>query len=49
MELFEGFADNWGNKTSNDTQKLLGRPARGYRQFAAEFKDAFSGAATSQA
>lgn len=45
IELFEGFADNWGNKTSDDTQRILGRPARGYRQFVADFKDAFSGAA----
>ena len=41
MELFEGFADNWGNKTSDDTQEILGRPARGYRQFVADFKGAF--------
>lgn len=45
MELFEGFADNWGNKTSDDTHKILGRPARGYRQFVADFKGAFVGAA----
>ena len=45
MELFEGFADNWGNKTSDDTQKILGRPARGHRQFVADFKDAYAGAA----
>jgi uncharacterized protein YbjT (DUF2867 family) len=43
MELFEGFASNWGNNTSNDTQKILGRPARGYRQFIADFKGAFAG------
>lgn len=47
MELFEGFAGNWGNKTSNDTQKILGRPARGYRQFIADFKGAFAGGAPS--
>ena len=41
MELFEGFAENWGNKTSDDTQTILGRPARGYRQFVADFKGAF--------
>jgi uncharacterized protein YbjT (DUF2867 family) len=44
MELFEGFADNWGNKTSGDTEEILGRPARGYRQFIDDFKDAFMGA-----
>ena len=49
MELFEGFADNWGNKTSNDTQKILGRPARGYRQFVADFKGAFAGTAPNRA
>jgi uncharacterized protein YbjT (DUF2867 family) len=43
MELFEGFADNWGNKTSDDVQKLLGRPARGKREFVADFKQAFAG------
>jgi uncharacterized protein YbjT (DUF2867 family) len=47
MELFEGFADNWGDKTSGDTQTILGRPARGHRQFVADFKDAFAGAAVS--
>ena len=47
MELFEGFASNWGNKTSNDTQEILGRPARGYRQFIADFRGAFAGAAPS--
>jgi uncharacterized protein YbjT (DUF2867 family) len=41
MELFEGFADNWGNKTSDDTRTILGRSARGYRQFVADFKGAF--------
>jgi len=45
MELFEGFADNWGNKTSDDTRKILGRPARGYREFVADFRGAFAGAA----
>lgn len=44
MELFEGFADNWGNKTSDDTERLLGRPARGYRDFVADFKGAFAAA-----
>jgi uncharacterized protein YbjT (DUF2867 family) len=42
MELFEGFADNWGNKTSSDTEKLLGRPARGLRGFVADFKAYFA-------
>jgi uncharacterized protein YbjT (DUF2867 family) len=45
MELFEGFAENWGDKTSDDTQRILGRPARGYHQFVADFNEAFSGAA----
>jgi len=45
MELFEGFADNWGDKTSDDIQKLLGRPARSQREFVADFKGAFAGAA----
>jgi uncharacterized protein YbjT (DUF2867 family) len=45
MELFEGFADNWGNKISDDTQKILGRPARSYREFVADFKNAFTGVA----
>jgi uncharacterized protein YbjT (DUF2867 family) len=49
MELFEGFADNWGDKTSTDTQTLLGRPARSYRDFVADFKDAFAGASFSHA
>jgi hypothetical protein len=43
MELFEGFAENWGNKTSNDVQKVLGRPARGLREFVADDKAAFAG------
>lgn len=43
MELFEGFAENWGDKTSPDIQKLLGRPARGLREFVADFKGAFLG------
>lgn len=43
MELFEGFAGNWGDKTSNDTQRILGRPGRGYRQFVADFSGAFAG------
>jgi uncharacterized protein YbjT (DUF2867 family) len=45
MELFEGFADNWGDKTSRDIQKLLGRPARSLRDFVADFKGAFVGVA----
>ena len=45
MELFEGFAENWGDKTSPDIQKLLGRPARGLREFVADFKGAFLGKA----
>jgi uncharacterized protein YbjT (DUF2867 family) len=43
MELFEGFADNWGNKTSPDTNSLLGRPARSHRQFCADCGSAFAG------
>ena len=49
MELFEGFADNWGDKTLNDTQKILGRPPRGYRQFVADYKDAFAAAPAGRA
>jgi uncharacterized protein YbjT (DUF2867 family) len=45
MELFEGFSDNWGDKTSPDIQKLLGRPARSLRDFVADFKGAFVGVA----
>jgi uncharacterized protein YbjT (DUF2867 family) len=45
MELFEGFADNWGDKTSDDIPKLLGRPARGRSEFVAAFKGAFAGSA----
>jgi len=45
MELFEGFADNWGDKTSPDIHELLGRPARGLREFVADFKGAFAAAA----
>jgi len=45
MELFEGFAEGWGDKTSDDTQKVLGHPARGHRQFVADFKAAFAGPA----
>ena len=44
MDLFEGFADNWGNKTSPDTEKLLGRPARSHRQFCADCGSAFASA-----
>jgi uncharacterized protein YbjT (DUF2867 family) len=43
MELFEGFADNWGDKTSSDTLNLLGRAARGLRGFVADFKGYFAG------
>ena len=42
MELFEGFADNWGDKTSNDIQTLLDRPARGLHGFVADFKGYFA-------
>jgi uncharacterized protein YbjT (DUF2867 family) len=42
MELFEGFADDWGNKASNDIQTLLERPARGLRGFVADFKGYFA-------
>jgi uncharacterized protein YbjT (DUF2867 family) len=42
MELFEGFANNWGDKTSDDTRTVLGRPARGYQQFVADFGGAFA-------
>jgi len=45
MELFEGFAENWGDKTSDDIRKLLGRPARGLREFVTDFKGAFVGTA----
>jgi uncharacterized protein YbjT (DUF2867 family) len=45
LELFEAFADGWGDKTADDTQRVLGRPARGYRQFVADFKGAFAGPA----
>ena len=44
MELFEGFADGWGNKTSSDVETVLGRPARSHAQFCADFKGAFAGA-----
>ncbi len=44
MELFAGFADGWGNKTSPDTERLLGHPARGLRQFVADCGGAFAGA-----
>ena len=44
MELFEDFADNWGNKTSKDTEALLGRPARSHQRFCADFKAAFAAA-----
>ena len=47
MELLEGLADDWGDKTPNDTKTILGRPARGHRQFIADLKDAFAGAAVS--
>lgn len=43
MELFEDFADNWGNKTSMDRATLLGGPAYGHEQFCADFKGAFAG------
>jgi len=42
MELFEDFANNWGDKTSTDTATLLGRAARGHGQFCADFKGAFA-------
>jgi uncharacterized protein YbjT (DUF2867 family) len=42
MELFEGFSEGWGDKTSTDVQKLLGRPARGLGDFVADFKGAFA-------
>lgn len=45
LELFEGFAENWGNKTSDDTQRVLGRSARGLAQFVADFGGAFRSAA----
>jgi uncharacterized protein YbjT (DUF2867 family) len=45
MELFEGFADNWGDKTSSDTQNLLGRAARGLCGFVTDFKGYFASTA----
>lgn len=45
MELFEGFATDWGNKTSSDTEAILGRPPRSHRQFVSDFRDMFAGAA----
>jgi uncharacterized protein YbjT (DUF2867 family) len=44
MELFEGFSTGWGDKTSGDVAKLLGRPARGVPEFLAAFKGAFANA-----
>jgi uncharacterized protein YbjT (DUF2867 family) len=45
MELFEGFADNFGEKPSSDVERLLGRPARGLKEFVADFRSAFAGTA----
>lgn len=44
MELFEDFADGWGNKTSRDVETVLGHSARGVRQFVTDFKSAFASA-----
>jgi uncharacterized protein YbjT (DUF2867 family) len=44
LELFEGFSSGWGDKTSGDVAKLLGHPARGLREFVADFKGVFAGA-----
>lgn len=44
MELFETFADGWGDKTSGDVERVLGRPARSLAQFCADFHGAFAGA-----
>ena len=45
LELFEGFSTGWGDKTSDDTQRILGRPARSHLQFVADFRGAFAGSA----
>jgi uncharacterized protein YbjT (DUF2867 family) len=42
MELFEGFAEGWGDKTSNDIQAILGRPARDHRRFIADYREIFA-------
>ena len=44
MELFEDFADGWGNKTSRDVETVLGHPARSVQQFVTDFKSAFASA-----
>ncbi len=45
LELFEGFSAGWGDKTSGDVQRVLGRPARGLRDFVRDYKGAFAAAA----
>jgi uncharacterized protein YbjT (DUF2867 family) len=45
LELFEGFSTGWGDKTSGDVQRVLGRPARGLRDFVRDYKGAFAAAA----
>jgi uncharacterized protein YbjT (DUF2867 family) len=45
LELFEGFSTGWGDKTSGDVQRVLGRPARGLRDFVRDYRAAFTAAA----
>lgn len=44
LELFAGFAVNWGDRTTDAVEQLTGRPARSFAQFSSDFAAVFGGA-----
>jgi uncharacterized protein YbjT (DUF2867 family) len=42
-ELMAEFANNWGNRTTENVRKLAGHPPRSFEQFVTDFKAAFAG------
>lgn len=43
LELFEGFAVNWGDRTTRAVEELTGHPARSFSQFSSDFAAVFGG------
>lgn len=46
LELFEGFAANWGDRTTGSVEQLTGHGPRSIKQFSSDFAAVFGGAAT---
>lgn len=44
LELFEGFAENWADRTTGTVEELTGHPARSIKQFSSNFAAVFGGA-----